>query len=626
MGDTTQAGSTHRYRAVRLGDLTPDAGWRDDGALIVRARQPLGPYPARFTEYLTRWAGVAPQRTLLSWREGDDVARLTYADALEATRRLGQALLDRGLSADRPLAILSGNSRDHLLLALAAQHVGVPFAPISPAYSLVSRDFGTLKHALGRLTPGLVYVEDEGQFERALDAAVPADVEVCAARSNGGHRQSTPVDRLLASTPTSDVDRAHAAVSPDTIAKILFTSGSTGLPKGVINTHRMLCSNQQMILQALPFLGDEPPVLVDWLPWHHTFGGNHNIGLVVSNGGSLHMDEGRPLPEAFNETVRNLREIAPTVYLNVPKGYEELARALRGDRALAERFFSRLRLLFYAAASLAQHVADEIQSIAEHTCGERLVFVTGLGATETAPMAFCRPWGTELATAIGLPVSGLEAKLVPAFGKLAVRVRGPNVTPGYWREAALTRAAFDDEGFYRMDDAVRLAEADDVTQGFVFDGRIVEDFKLASGTWVNVGPLRARVISHFAPYVRDAVITGHDLNELGMLMVPDVTACRTLCPMLVRAADAEVLRHHLVREHLLTLLERFAALATGSSTRIARALLLEAPPSLDDNEVTDKGSLNQRTMLRRRAVLVQRLHADPPTSDVLLTRAPCPDA
>jgi feruloyl-CoA synthase len=388
----------------------------------------------------------------------------------------------------------------------------------------------------------------------------------------------------------------------------------------------MLCSNQQMILQTLPFLADEPPVLVDWLPWHHTFGGNHNIGVVVSNGGSLHVDEGRPLPGAFDETIRNLREIAPTVYLNVPKGYEELARALHGDRSLAERFFSRLRLLFYAAASLAQHVADEIQSIAERTCGERLVFVTGLGATETAPMAFCRPWGTELATAIGLPVPGLEAKLVPIADKLAVRVRGPNVTPGFWREPALTRAAFDDEGFYAMDDAVRFANPDDVTEGFVFDGRIVEDFKLASGTWVNVGPMRARVISHFAPYVRDAVITGHDRNELGMLIFPDLAACRTLCSTLASATDVEVLRHHLVREHLLTLLERFAALATGSSTRIARALLLEDPPSLDAHEVTDKGSLNQRIVLSRRAVLVQRLHADPCTSDVLLVRAPWPDA
>jgi feruloyl-CoA synthase len=366
-------------------------------------------------------------------------------------------------------------------------------------------------------------------------------------------------------------------------------------------------------------------VLVDWLPWHHTFGGNHNIGLVLSNGGSLHLDEGRPLAGAFDETIRNLRDVAPTVYLNVPKGYEELARALRDDRVLAERFFSRLRLLFYAAASLAQHVADEIQSIAERTCGERLIFVTGLGATETAPMALCRPWGNELATAIGLPVPGLEVKLVPTAGKLAVRVRGPNVTPGFWREDALTRAAFDDEGFYAMEDAVRFAESDDVTQGFVFDGRLAEDFKMASGTWVNVGPLRARVISYFAPYLRDAVITGHDLNEVGMLMVPDVPACRTLCPALDRATDVDVLRHRLVRERLQTLLDGFAARATGSSTRIARAILLEEPPVLDANEITDKGSLNQRAMLNRRAATVEKLHADVPGPDVLLARGQCPD-
>ncbi len=625
MSDALHAGPTRRYRAVRLGDLTPHAAWRDDGTLLVRARQPLGPYPSRFTEHLTRWALVTPERTLLSWRQGEEIARLTYGDVLAATRRLGQALLDRGLSADRPLAILSGNSPEHLLLALAAQHVGVPFAPISPAYSLVSHDFGMLKHALGLLAPGMVFVSDVSRFARALDAAVPADTEVCSARPFRGGRSSTPFDRLLDSTPTSDVDRAHDAVSPDTIAKILFTSGSTGLPKGVINTHRMLCSNQQMILQTLPFLGDEPPVLVDWLPWHHTFGGNHNIGLVLTNGGSLHLDEGRPMPEAFNETVRNLREIAPTVYLNVPKGYEELARALRSDRALAERFFSRLRLLFYAAASLSQHVADEIQSIAERTCGERLVFVTGLGSTETAPMALCRPWGQELAAAIGLPVPGLEVKLVPTAGKFAVRVRGPNVTPGFWRQEELTRAAFDDEGFYSMGDAVRFAAPDDVTQGFVFDGRLAEDFKLASGTWVNVGPLRARVVSHFAPYIRDAVITGHDLNEVGMLIVPDVPACRSLSPALDRATDAQVLRDGLVREHLLTLLDGFAARATGSSTRIARAILLEEPPSLDANEITDKGSLNQRAMLDRRAAIVRELHADVPPAHVLLARFQCPD-
>ena len=313
-----------------------------------------------------------------------------------------------------------------------------------------------------------------------------------------------------------------------------LTSGSTGTPKGVINTHRMICSNQQAILQTLPFLGDAPPVLVDWLPWHHTFGGNHNVGIVVYNGGSLYLDEGRPMPGGFDESVRNLREVAPTVYLNVPKGYEELVRAFRDDPALASKFFDRVQVLFYAAAGLSQHVADELQEIAVENCGERLVLVTGLGSTETAPMAICRPWASELTSAIGLPVPGVEAKLVPWGAKLEIRVRGPNVTPGYWRQDALTREAFDDEGFYCMGDAARPVDPRDLSKGLVFDGRIKEDFKLSTGTWVSVGPLRAKILAHFAPYVRDAVIAGHDRDEVGMLVVPDVDACRTPVPIFRR--------------------------------------------------------------------------------------------
>ena len=596
------------YRAVRLGDLTPEVEARTDGSRLLRARQPLGAYPDRYTERLAHWARVAPDRTLLAWREGERWQHLAFAQAFDLARRIGQALIDRGLNADRPLAILSGNDREHLLLTLAAQHVGVPVAPISPAYSLVSRDFGMLTHAIGLLTPGLVYAADE-RFRPAIEAvgAIGAIGAVGAVIPAGTEVLVGPTDlqsALLDTEPSGDVDRAHAAISPDAVAKILFTSGSTGLPKGVINTHRMLCSNQQMILQALPFLADAPPVLVDWLPWHHTFGGNHNVGLVLYNGGSLYLDEGRPLPGLFDQTVRNLREIAPTIYLNVPKGYEELSRALGCEPGLADRFFSRLQLLFYAAASLSQHVSDELHAIAERTCGERLVFVTGLGATETAPMAICRPWGSDLASAIGLPVPGVEVKLVPTDEKLAVWVRGPNVTPGFWRQDALTRAAFDADGFYGMGDAVRLADPEDITQGLVFDGRIAEDFKLSTGTWVNVGPLRAKIVAHFAPYIRDALITGHDRNEVGMLAVPDPGACGCL-------ADLSPIQERL---------DAFAASATGSATRVARAMLMEEPPSLDGREITDKGSLNQRAMLARRASLVDELYADPPSARVLVAR------
>jgi feruloyl-CoA synthase len=426
-------------------------------------------------------------------------------------------------------------------------------------------------------------------------------------------------ESLLATMPTADVDRRHAAVEPDEVAKILFTSGSTGTPKGVVNTHRMICSNQQMILQTLPFLGDAPPVLVDWLPWHHTFGGNHNVGIVVYNGGSLYLDEGRPMPGAFDESVRNLREVAPTVYLNVPRGYEELVRAFRADPSLAERFFGGVQVLFYAAAGLSQHVADELQEIAVDTCGERLVLVTGLGSTETAPMAICRPWASDQSPAIGLPVPGVEVKLVPWGEKREIRVRGPNVTPGYWRQEDLTRAAFDDEGFYCMGDAARFVDPRDISKGLVFDGRIKEDFKLSTGTWVSVGPLRAKILAYFAPYVRDAVIAGHDRDEVGMLAVPDIDACRALCTDLPAHAPASaVATHPALRARLRELLAGFAAGATGSATRVSRAIVLEDPPSLDAGEVTDKGSLNQRAILDRRRLLVDDLYAGSPLPHVIM--------
>jgi feruloyl-CoA synthase len=590
------------WRSACLGDLTPVLDAREDGTVIVRAAQPLGAYPRTLTDRLMHWADAAPARTLLAWRAGETFARITYGAAREAVQSLAQALLDRGLSPDRPLVILSGNDVHHLLLALAAQHVGVPYAPISPAYSLVSTDYSALRHVLGLLSPGLVFVSDRRRFSRALEAAIDPQIEVIDAGS---------MPELLDTTPTSDVERRHQSIAADAVAKILFTSGSTGVPKGVINTHRMICSNQQMILQTLPLLADEPPVLVDWLPWHHTFGGNHNIGLVIYNGGSLYLDEGRPLPGAFAESVRNLRDVAPTIYLNVPRGYEELVQAFRADPGLARKFFARVRILFYAAASLSQHVSDELQSIAAAACGERLVLVTGLGSTETAPMAVCRPWAAELSSAIGLPVPGVEAKLAPVGNKLELRVRGPNVTPGYWRQDSLTAAAFDEEGFYCMGDAVRPVDPADLSKGLVFDGRLKEDFKLSTGTWVSVGPLRARIVQHFAPYLRDAVITGENRDHVGMLAVPDVDACRSLCPELPAEVPAStVMRHAAVRDRIRELLVAFAATATGGSTRVVRAALLEEPPSLDAGEVTDKGSLNQRAMLERRKAQVDELYAE----------------
>src|ERR1043166_6549257 len=454
---------------------------------------------------------------------------------------------------------------------------------------------------MGLLTPGLVFASEGAAFDRSIQSAVPADVEVV--------RSLDP----LATTPTSAVERAHDAIRPDTIAKILLTSGSTAVPKGVINTHRMLCSNQEMIAHILPFLREEPPVLVDWLPWHHTFGGNHNVGLVIHHGGTLYIDDGRPVAGQFGPSVNNLRDMPTTVYLNVPRGYEELVKAMRDDEVLRKTFFSRVRVLFYAAAALAQHVQDELDELAFKTIGERLIMVTGLGATETAPMALCRTWDSRLSTAIGVPVPGVEAKLVPHGDKLEVRVKGPNVTPGYWRQDELTRKAFDEEGFYSFGDCVRFLDPGDVNAGFAFDGRLAEDFKLSTGTWVNVGPLRARVIGHFAPLVRDVVIAGENRGEIGILAVPDLDACRTLCEDLPPSASiSDVLRHPAVTAWMAERLASFVAIAAGSSKQIARAMFLEEPPSLDALEITDKGSLNQRAMLARRAALVEELYSGSP--------------
>jgi feruloyl-CoA synthase len=592
-----------KVRSVPLGPLPATLSRRADGTMIVRTTAPLGDYPKRATERLVYWAERTPREPMLAWRgRGGDWETLTYGAALAGVRRIGQALVERRLSAERPVAILSGNDRDHALLSLAAQHVGVTVAPVSPAYSLASRDFAMVKHAMRLLTPGLVFAAPGTAFDRSIDGAVreiAPDVEVIRS-----------LDGLLATGPTDAVDRVHQEIAPDAIAKILLTSGSTAMPKGVINTHRMLCSNQQMIAHILPFLSVEPPVLVDWLPWHHTFGGNHNLGLVIHHGGTLYIDEGRPVPGQFAASVKNLREIATTVYLNVPRGYEELVNAMRTDDGLRKTFFSRVRVLFYAAAALAQHVKDELDELAYETCGERLILVTGLGATETAPMAICRTWDSPSSIAIGVPVPGVEAKLVPQGGKLEVRVKGPNVTPGYWRQDELTRKAFDDEGFYSFGDCVRFIDQADVRSGFAFDGRLAEDFKLSTGTWVNVGPLRARAIAHFAPLLRDVVITGHDRDEIGMLGVPDIDACRALCHDLPAVADTSALLNHpSVTSWMADKLWSFADAGTGSSKAIMRAMLLEEPPSLDALEVTDKGSLNQRAMLTRRAALVDELYA-----------------
>ncbi len=597
--------SPPRTRNVRLGPLGTLLDRRQDGSLLLRASEPLPTYPNRLTERLVYWAERAPDRTFMAQRAADsDWRRISYGETLGAVEALGQALLDRGLSAERPLAILSGNDIEHALLGLAALHVGVLYAPISPAYSLLSSDHAKLAGVIDLITPGLIFAADGEAFSAAIARAVPEDVEIAVTAVAPKARKATRFADLAATTPGAAVVAAHEAVGPDTVVKLLFTSGSTGEPKGVINTQRMLCSNQVMLREVLAFLQDEPPVICDWLPWHHTFGGNHNVGLVLYNGGTLYIDDGRPLGDGLERTVRNLREIAPTVYFNVPKGWEMLVGRLRSNDALRERFFSKVKLLFYSGAGMAQFVWDELDALARETCGESILMLTGLGATESAPFAICCSKDMSRSGAIGLPVPGVELKLAPVEGKLEARLRGPSITPGYWRSDDLTAAAFDEEGFYRMGDAVRFANEDDPQEGLVFDGRIAEDFKLSTGTWVSVGPLRAAFISHFAPYVQDVVIAGRDRSHPTALILADALACAEL--------DAGALKEVLAER-----LASLAAKATGSSNRIVAAILLEEPPSLDANEMTDKGSINQRALLQNRQALVEELYADPPTTRVI---------
>ena len=609
---------TAPLRAVKLGPADVVVERRGDGAILMCSPHALPPYPRMLSERLVHWAKAAPDRIFLAQRDAAGAWRsMSYARTLAAVRALAAGLLARGLSTDRPVAILSGNDIEHALLGLASMHVGIPYAPISVPYSLLSQDFGKLKTIIAILSPGLVFANNGSAFARAIAAALPHDVEVAVTVNPPGGRTTTSFAELLQTPAGAVVEAAHARVKPDQVAKILFTSGSTGRPKGVENTHRMLAANQAMIRAAMPFVGEEPPVLVDWLPWNHTFGSNHNFGLVLDNGGSLYIDEGKPLPGQIEATVRNLREVAPTIYFNVPKGFEMLLPALAGDSSLRETFFSRLKILFYAGAGLAQHVFDGFTELAVNTTGERILFMSSLGSTETAPAALSCNWQSERTGNIGLPLPGVTLKLIPREGKLEARLKGDSIMPGYWRAPELTAEAFDDEGFYKIGDALKFADPRNPAKGLFFDGRLAEDFKLATGTWVSVGPLRAAFIAHCAPLVRDVVLAGAERDEVTALIFPDVEACRAIITD-VTGDTSVLLGDPRVRAAFARKLDSFAAASTGTSGRITRAVLLAEPASLDVGEMTDKGSINQRAVLAHRAAMVEALYADPPPPHVIV--------
>jgi len=552
---------------------------RADGATLLRSPQPLKPYARAVGDWLLHWYERAPDRTFIAERKGEGWRRVSYRDALSDARRIGQALLNLGLGPEKPVAILSDNSVDHALLALGAMHVGVPVAPISPAYSLMSKDFAKLKYIFDLLKPGLVFAAELEKFAPAL-AAVGAT--------------STPVTRLLETNPGSTLEVAFSRLTPDTVAKILFTSGSTGMPKGVVNTHRMLCSNQQGWAQLWPFVEDKPPVLVDWLPWNHTFGGNACFNMVLRNGGTLYIDGGKPAPGLIDITAKNLREISPTMYFNVPRGFDLLMPMLEQDAALRKNFFRNLDMVFYAGAALPQNLWERLEKLALAEKGGELAMLSAWGSTETAPMASCVHYPIERAGVVGNPAPGCALKLVPSGGKLEVRVKGANVTPGYFRRDDLTKEAFDEEGYYRIGDAMKLADPAAPEKGLVFDGRVAEDFKLTTGTWVHTGAIRVKLIAAGNPLIQDAVITGHDRNEIGALVFLTPAA---------NAADAKAK----LAQALIDL-----AKEGGSSTHPTRLLVMTEPPQIDAGEITDKGYINQRAVLERRAALVDKLYSDAP--------------
>ncbi|HKX10210.1 MAG TPA: feruloyl-CoA synthase [Stellaceae bacterium] len=586
--------------------------------MILRSAVALPPLPRSTGVWLKRWAMDAPERVFLAERDGaGGWRRVTYRETYMAALSIGEALLDRGLGPNQPVMILSENSIDHALLMMGALEAGVPVVPVSTAYSLVSKDFGKLKTIAALVAPGLIYAGNGARYAAALDA-IRGDAEVVVSADPPKGMRVTEFAWLLDHEPGSDLEAARQGVGPDTVAKILFTSGSTGDPKGVINTQRMLVSNQESLALIWPFLATRPPVLVDWPPWNHTFGGNHDFNLVLRNGGTLVIDEGKPVPGLIERTVANLREVSPTIYLNVPRGYAMLLDHLERDADLARNFFRELDIVFYAAAALPQSLWERIERLMDKTLGARVPLIASWGTTETAPLATSVHYRIDRAGNVGVPAPGTEIKLVPSGDRMEVRVRGPNITPGYFKRPDLTRELFDDDGFYCPGDAMRLEDPRDPSRGLIFDGRIGENFKLSTGTWVGVGALRVAAIAACGPVMEDGVLTGHDRDEVGLLAFPSLAGCRGLCPHLPKDAPLSALiAEPAVRSALAQGLARLNADSISSSTRIARALLMSEPPSIDKSEITDKGYLNQRACLTHRRELVERLHADPAPSETV---------
>lgn len=601
--------NTHRQVAFWDPDLQITR--RPDGTILLSQSAPLATYPRCITERFAHWARATPEAAWIAERGPDrQWQSLSYGDAFAQMRAIGSALVAQGLGAERPVLILSGNSIAHALIALGAQHVGVPSAALAPAYALSGGDHAKLRDIAGQLTPGVIFAEDADRFAPAITAVFGTEIPVVSVTGAVPGCEMLGFDMLTATPVTGAMQAAHASITPDTVAKFLFTSGTTGSPKAVIQTQGMLCSNQQIVQQAWPFLIDTPPVVVDWAPWNHTAAGNKVFNMVLYNGGTYYIDDGRPTPEGIGRTIQTLREVSPTWYFNVPLGYQMLLDAFETDVTLRDTFFKRLQMMFYAGAGMSQPVWDRLTRVADEMVHGGVLLTTGFGATETGPFALINTDRQETSGNIGLPAHGVTVKLVPQGDKLEARIKSPSVTPGYWHNAELTAGAFDGEGFYCFGDAFRFADPDDPAKGLMFDGRLAENFKLASGTWVAVGPLRGKLTDDLGGIATDCVIAGEGHTELGALVVPDWSALREFA-----GADLEgeaLLNHPAVRAAATAKLSTHAGRATGSASRVRRMMFLSVPLDFNKGEVTDKGSINQRAVLRRRADLVEALWSEDP--------------